>query len=112
MLRLTVAALRIKSGSRLELFCLLTVRETSPRIHSFGHLSMPVRDVEQSKRFFIEVMGSETDGNERSETFTEVRLAGPVVGFSTRGGMPTGRDVEYPHYAFYADAENFLKIIE
>ena len=27
-------------------------------------------------------------------------------------GVPTGRDVEYPHYAFHADAENFLKMIE
>jgi hypothetical protein len=30
-----------------------------PRIHSFGHRSMPVNDIEQSKRFFIEVMGGE-----------------------------------------------------
>ena len=83
-----------------------------PRIHSFGHLSMPVRDIEQSKRFFIEVMGGEPMATSDPETFTEVRLAGGVVGLSTRGGAPTGRDAEYPHYAFYADAENFLQMIE
>jgi catechol 2,3-dioxygenase-like lactoylglutathione lyase family enzyme len=83
-----------------------------PRIHSFGHLSMPVRDIEQSKRFFIEVMGGEPMATSDPETFTEVRLAGAVIGLSTRGGVPTGRDVEYPHYAFYADAENFLQMIE
>ncbi|HEX2228005.1 MAG TPA: VOC family protein, partial [Candidatus Binatia bacterium] len=83
-----------------------------PRIHSFGHLSMPVRDIEQSKRFFIEVMGGEPMATSEPETFTEVRLAGAIIGLSTRGGVPTGRDVEYPHYAFYADAENFLPMIE
>jgi catechol 2,3-dioxygenase-like lactoylglutathione lyase family enzyme len=83
-----------------------------PRIHSFGHLSMPVRDIEQSKRFFIDVMGGEPKATSDPETFIEVRLSGTVVGLSTRGGVPTGRDVEYPHYAFYADAENFLQMIE
>jgi catechol 2,3-dioxygenase-like lactoylglutathione lyase family enzyme len=83
-----------------------------PRIHSFSHLSMPVRDIEQSKRFFIEVMGGEPMSTSDPETFTEVRVAGAVVGLSTRGGEPTGRDVEYPHYAFHADAENFLQMID
>jgi catechol 2,3-dioxygenase-like lactoylglutathione lyase family enzyme len=73
---------------------------------------MPVRDIEQSKRFFIEVMGGEPMATSDPETFTEVRLAGAVVGLSTRGGVSTGRNVEYPHYAFHADAENFLQMIE
>ena len=73
---------------------------------------MPVRDIEQSKRFFVEVMGGDAIATSDPETFTEVRLAGAVLGLSTRGGMPTGRDVEYPHYAFYADTENFLRMIE
>jgi catechol 2,3-dioxygenase-like lactoylglutathione lyase family enzyme len=83
-----------------------------PRIKSFGHLSMPVRDLEQSKRFFIEVMGGEPMTTSDPATFTEVRVAGAVVGLSTRGGSWTGRDAEYPHYAFYADAENFAPMID
>jgi catechol 2,3-dioxygenase-like lactoylglutathione lyase family enzyme len=83
-----------------------------PRIHSFGHLSMPVRDIEQSKRFYIEVLGGEPMATSDPETFTEVRVAGAVVGLSARGGAPTGRDAEYPHYAFYAGAEDFLPMIE
>jgi hypothetical protein len=79
-----------------------------PRVHSFGHLSMPVRDIEQSKRFFFERMGDEPMATSDPETFTEVRLAGAVVGLSTRGGVLTGRDAEYPHYAIHAEAENFL----
>jgi len=83
-----------------------------PKIRSFGHLSMPVRDLKQSVRFFVEVMGGEPMTTSDPETFTEVRLAGAVVGLSTRGGSWTGRDAEYPHYAFYADPENFLPMID
>ncbi|HYA27429.1 MAG TPA: VOC family protein, partial [Acidobacteriota bacterium] len=82
------------------------------RIKSFGHLSMPVRDLEQSKRFFTEVMGGEPMTTSDPATFVEVCVAGAVVGLSTRGGSWTGRDCEYPHYAFYADANNFLPMIE
>jgi len=82
-----------------------------PRIHSFSHLSIPVRNIEQSKRFYIEVMGGQPMVTSEPETFTEVRVAGAVVGLSTRGGVSTGRDAEYPHYAFHADAENFLPMI-
>ena len=49
-----------------------------PRIHSFGHLSMPVRDIEQSKRFFIEVMGGEPMTTSDPETFIEVRFGSPA----------------------------------
>jgi catechol 2,3-dioxygenase-like lactoylglutathione lyase family enzyme len=83
-----------------------------PQIRSFGHLSMPVRDLKQSLRFFVNVMGGEPMITSDPETFTEVRVAGAVVGLSTRGGAWTGRDAEYPHYAFYADAENFLPMID
>jgi catechol 2,3-dioxygenase-like lactoylglutathione lyase family enzyme len=82
------------------------------RIESFGHLSMPVRDLEQSKRFFVEVMGGEPIATSDPATFTEVCVAGAVIGLSTRGGSSTGRDAEYPHYAFYAHAQNFLPMIE
>src|SRR5258706_7228583 len=33
------------------------------------------------------------------------------MGLAIRSGVPTGRDAEYPHYAFYADANNFLAMI-
>lgn len=83
-----------------------------PQIESFGHLSMPVRDIAQSKRFFVEVLGGEPMATSDPKTFTEVRVAGAVVGLSVRGGEWTGHDAEYPHYAFYADGENFLPMID
>jgi catechol 2,3-dioxygenase-like lactoylglutathione lyase family enzyme len=83
-----------------------------PRLASFAHLSVPVRDIEQSKRFFIEVMGGQPITTSDPGTFTEVRVAGAIVGLSTRSGTWTGRNSEYPHYAFYAEAENFLPMID
>jgi catechol 2,3-dioxygenase-like lactoylglutathione lyase family enzyme len=83
-----------------------------PQIQSLAHLSVPCHDVELSRRFFIEVMGGAPISTSDPTTFTEVRVAGAIIGLSTRSGVPTGRDAEYPHYAFYADAENFLPMID
>ncbi len=83
-----------------------------PRIHSFGHLSMPVQDLALAKKFFVEVMGGEPMVTSDPATFTEVRVAGATVGLSTRGGKWTGRTAEYPHYAFYADSLNFLPMVD
>ncbi len=86
--------------------------KSCPRLKSFAHLSVPVRDIEQSKRFFIDVMGGQSLPTSDPGTFTEVRVAGAIVGLSTRSGACTGRNAEYPHYAFCADAENFLPMID
>jgi catechol 2,3-dioxygenase-like lactoylglutathione lyase family enzyme len=83
-----------------------------PVIESFGHLSMPVHDLALAKKFFVEVMGGEPVETSDPKTFTEVRVAGAIVGLSVRGGQWTGRDAEYPHYAFYADGANFLPMID
>ena len=83
-----------------------------PNIHSFGHLSMPVHDLALAKRFFVEVLGGEPVETSDPKTFTEVRVAGAIVGLSARGGDWTGRNAEYPHYAFYADGADFLPMID
>jgi catechol 2,3-dioxygenase-like lactoylglutathione lyase family enzyme len=84
-------------------------KDARPCFHSFSHLSIPCRDLEMAKRFFVHVMGGELvldlDG------FAEVRVAGAIVGLSPRAGDWTGGHAEFPHYAFYADGENFLPMI-
>ena len=83
-----------------------------PRLLSFAHLSVPCRDVEQSKRFFIDVLGGDSVPTSDPATFAEVRIAGAILGFSTRSGSVPARGAEFPHYAFFADAENFLPMID
>ena len=77
-----------------------------PRFSGFGHASLAVRDLEQSKRFFTQVMGGELIHD--VEGFAEVRVAGVIIGLSNRSGQWTAWDAEYPHYAFFIEAQDFL----
>jgi len=80
-----------------------------PRFTSFAHASIFCTELEQAKRFFTKVIGGElihdVDG------FAEVRIAGVIIGFTVRPGTTTGRDAEYPHYAFFIEAKDFLPMV-
>jgi catechol 2,3-dioxygenase-like lactoylglutathione lyase family enzyme len=81
-----------------------------PCFTGFSHMSVPCRDLEQAKRFFVQVMGGDLILD--NDGFAEVRVAGAIVGLAPREGGWTGREAEYPHYGFNADAENFLPMVE
>jgi catechol 2,3-dioxygenase-like lactoylglutathione lyase family enzyme len=80
-----------------------------PRFKAFAHASLFCSDLAQAKRFFTKVIGGElihdVDG------FAEVRLAGIIIGMTQRPGRSTGRDAEYPHYAFFIEPEDFLPMV-
>jgi catechol 2,3-dioxygenase-like lactoylglutathione lyase family enzyme len=80
-----------------------------PHFSAFAHASIFCGDLEQAKRFFTKVIGGElihdVDG------FAEVRVAGIIIGFTVRPGSVTGRDAEYPHYAFFVEPEDFLPMV-
>jgi catechol 2,3-dioxygenase-like lactoylglutathione lyase family enzyme len=80
-----------------------------PRFMAFAHASIFCRDLEQAKRFFTTVIGGElihdVDG------FAEVKVAGIIIGLTVRPGRPTGRNAEYPHYAFFVEPEDFLPMV-
>ena len=80
-----------------------------PKFTAFAHTSIFCGDLEQAKRFFTKVIGGElihdVDG------FAEVRVAGIIIGFTERPGRPTGRDAEYPHYAFFVEPKDFLPMV-
>jgi catechol 2,3-dioxygenase-like lactoylglutathione lyase family enzyme len=82
---------------------------TRPRFTAFAHASLFCNDLEQAKRFFTRVIGGElihdVDG------FAEVRVAGIIIGMTIRPGTVTGRDTEYPHYAFFVEPEDFLPMV-
>ena len=81
-----------------------------PRFTGFAHASLYCTDLDQAKRFYTEVLGGElihdVDG------FAEVRLAGVIIGLTVRPGTVTPCDAEYPHYAFFAEAEDFLPRVD
>lgn len=81
-----------------------------PRFSGFSHASLPCRDLEQSKRFYTQVLGGELVHDVKG--FAEVRVAGIIVGLSEQPGGWTGRDAEYPHHAFFIEPEDFLPMKE
>lgn len=80
-----------------------------PRFTGFAHASLYCGDLEQAKRFFTRVMGGELIHDVHG--FAEVRIAGVILGLTSRPGTVTGRDAEYPHYAFFAEPEEFLPMV-
>ncbi len=79
---------------------------TSPA--GFNHMSLPVKDVKQSLRFFINVLGAEWV--QEQEQFAEVRCGGMIIGLSKQSGGWTAPDAEFPHYGFLVDAEQMEPI--
>jgi len=51
-----------------------------PQLAYLHHVSLPCRDLEESKRFYIEVLGGELYHD--TPGFAEVVLAGMIVGMS------------------------------
>lgn len=83
--------------------------QAAPRCSAFAHASLYCHDLGQAKRFFTKVLGGElihdVDG------FSEVRVAGMIIGITVRPGTTTARDAEYPHYAFFVESEDFLPAV-
>lgn len=81
----------------------------APRFSSFAHASLYTPNLEQAKRFYTEVLGGELVHD--VEGFAEVRVAGVIIGLTRRAGTTTALDAEYPHYAFFVDAGDFLPAV-
>ena len=69
-----------------------------------SHVSIPCRDLAESKIFYAKVMGGELF--HEIPGFVEYRIQDIVIGLSEQPEGWTGRDDEYPHYAFYLDGAN------
>ena len=69
-----------------------------PKVGSFNHASIPVRNLKEAKRFYTEVLGGEVilDSN---PGFAEVRVGGAIIGLSEQQGGWTGSNAEFPHYS-------------
>jgi catechol 2,3-dioxygenase-like lactoylglutathione lyase family enzyme len=76
-----------------------------PRFTGMGHLSLPCRDLAESKVFYAQVMGGELF--HEIAGFVEYRIGDLIIGLSEQADGWTGADDEYPHYAFDIDGTNF-----
>jgi catechol 2,3-dioxygenase-like lactoylglutathione lyase family enzyme len=81
-----------------------------PQFQSFAHVSVPCRDLEEGKRFYVDVMG----GKVRVEVhdFAAIVVAGTEIGIGTASCSFIRPGAEYPHMAFYAGPDEMLRMKE
>jgi catechol 2,3-dioxygenase-like lactoylglutathione lyase family enzyme len=77
-----------------------------PKLRSFAHVSVPCRDLEEGKRFYGGVLGGEL--HVETPDFASFRLAGVDVGIGTLGCTFLQPGAEYPHMAFFVDADELV----
>jgi len=73
-------------------------RDDLPKVRpgGFNHMTLPFRDIQEGKRFFLEVLGAEFVF-ELPDHVT-VRLGGAEVGMGRQPYGSTPPEAEYPHY--------------
>lgn len=76
----------------------------------YNHMTLPVRDMYEAKRFFTTVLGG-TVAFERPEHITVI-VGGAEIGLSGEAGGWTAADAEYPHYTFFVKAEDLIPLRE
>ena len=71
------------------------------------HVSRQTRNVDETRKFYVEVLGGRLilDGTPH---FSEVLVAGTVVGLSDVRGKPQQPDAEFPHIGFEIESEHFI----
>lgn len=74
-----------------------------------SHMSLPVHDVEQAKRFYVDVLRGEALPT--SEGALSVRFKDWVLNLAPQAGGWTARGAEYPHYAFTVHPEDFVALM-
>jgi catechol 2,3-dioxygenase-like lactoylglutathione lyase family enzyme len=77
-----------------------------PQMQSFSHQSFPCRDLEEGKRFYMQVLGGHLRVDQ--PTFASITIAGADIGIGIVGCAWPERVAEYPHCAFFIDADNLV----
>ncbi len=73
-----------------------------------SHIAIPSRDLDQSKQFFVDVLGGELTVDEPALARIQFGNFGIVLAPQVGGATPA--HAEYPHYAFTVAPEDFMGI--
>ena len=79
-----------------------------PTVYGFSHISIPTRDLAQSKQFFLDVLGG--DLMFEGPSFARVQFDHFGIVLAPQAGGATPPTAEYPHYAFLVMPEDFMAI--
>jgi catechol 2,3-dioxygenase-like lactoylglutathione lyase family enzyme len=76
----------------------------------YNHMTLPVRDLQEGKRFFTEVLGGSVSLEHGSHI--TVVTGGAEIGMSPQTGGWTAPNAEYPHYTFRMHPHDILPMKE
>jgi catechol 2,3-dioxygenase-like lactoylglutathione lyase family enzyme len=74
----------------------------------YNHMTLPVRDMHEAKRFFVTVLGGSV-AFERPAHITVI-VGGAEIGLSSEAGGWTAADAEFPHYTFYVNSADLVPL--
>lgn len=77
-----------------------------PKINSFDHVSMPSHDLDESIRFYSNVLGGEMVVKE--DRFALFIIAGTRIGIGSTGTTFMTENAEYPHVAFNVGPDDLV----
>ena len=80
------------------------------RPSGYNHMTMPVRDLEEARRFFVDVVGAEVCHDVPGHVTTI--LGGVQIGFATQASGWPDADAAFPYYEFRADVETVRTLEE
>jgi catechol 2,3-dioxygenase-like lactoylglutathione lyase family enzyme len=83
-------------------------RREGPTPCGFSHIAIPSRDLNQSKQFFVDVLGGKLTVDEPA--LARVRFGKFAIVLAPQAGGATPAHAEYPHYAFTVAPEDFMGI--
>jgi uncharacterized protein len=78
------------------------------KLKSFAHVSLPCRDLEEGKRFYGQVLGGALHVSEPAFAAFEIAGAGIGIGIGSEGCGWVAPGQEYPHVAFFIEADQLL----
>jgi catechol 2,3-dioxygenase-like lactoylglutathione lyase family enzyme len=81
-----------------------------PTFDSLAHVSLPCRDLEEGKQFYVGVLGGKVRVDR--PTFVALEIAGTEIGIGTVGCTYIEAAKEYPHIAFYCGPDEIVQMKE
>jgi len=83
-------------------------RVEAPTPSGLSHIAIPSRDLNQSKQFFVDVLGGNLTVDEPA--LARVGFGKFAIVLAPQSGGATPAHAEYPHYAFTVAPEDFMGI--
>jgi catechol 2,3-dioxygenase-like lactoylglutathione lyase family enzyme len=79
-----------------------------PKLGEFAHVSLPCRDIAEGKKFYLGVLGGQIRVDHPD--FCAIHISNVEIGIGSKGCTFIKPSTEYPHIAFYCNAETMQQM--